>query len=155
MRTRKVSFVPKGYHTVTPYLACAGAAAAIDFYKKAFGAKEIMRMPAPGGKVGHAEVEIAGSRVMLADEHPELDFLGPRSRGGSAVHIHVYVTDVDALVERALAAGAKLVREVQDQFYGDRTGSLEDPFGHVWHFATHQEDLTPAQMKKRAAQAGK
>jgi PhnB protein len=155
MKKRKVSFVPKGYHTVTPYLACAGAAAAIEFYKKAFGAKEVMRMPAPGGKVGHAEVEIAGSRVMLADEHPEMDFLGPRARGGSAVLIHVYVKDVDALVARAVAAGAKLVREVKDQFYGDRSGSLEDPSGHVWHFATHTEDLSPAQMKRRAAKASK
>ena len=155
MRARKVSFVPKGYHTVTPYLACAGAAAAIDFYKKAFGAKEVMRMPAPGGKIGHAEIEVSGSRIMLADEHPDMDFLGPRSRGGSAVLIHVYVKDVDALVARAVAAGAKLVREVKDQFYGDRSGSLEDPFGHLWHFATHVEDVTPAQMKKRAAQAGK
>jgi PhnB protein len=155
MRTRKVSFVPKGYHTVTPYLACGRAAAAIEFYKKAFGAKEVMRMPAPGGKIGHAEIEISGSRIMLADEHPDMDFLGPRSRGGSAVLIHVYVKDVDALVARAVAAGAKLVREVKDQFYGDRSGSLEDPSGHLWHFATHIEDLSPAQMKKRAAQAEK
>ena len=154
-RKKKVSFVPRGYHTVTPYLACAGAAAAIVFYKKAFGAKEVMRMPAPGGKIGHAEIEVSGSRIMLADEHPDMDFLGPRSRGGAAVHLHVYVKDVDVLVERAVAAGAKLVREVKDQFYGDRSGSLEDPFGHLWHFATHVEDVTPAQMKKRAAQAGK
>jgi PhnB protein len=154
-RKKKVSFIPKGYRTVTPYLACGGAAAAIDFYRKAFGAKERMRMPGPGGKIGHAELEIGGSRVMLADEHPEIGFLGPRSRGGSAVHLHVYVKDVDAVVARAVAAGAKLVREVADQFYGDRSGSLEDPSGHVWHIATHQEDLSAAELRKRAAKKAK
>jgi PhnB protein len=129
--------------------------AAIAFYRKAFGARELMRMPGPGGKIGHAEVEIGGSRVMLADEHPEIGFLGPRSRGGPAVHIHVYVKDVDAVAERAVAAGAKLVREVADQFYGDRSGSIEDPFGHVWHIATHVRDVSMAAMRKGAARKAK
>ena len=150
---KKVSFMPKGYHTVTPYLACSDAAGAIEFYKKAFGAKERMRMPAPGGKVGHAEIVIGDSAVMLSDEYPAMAFLGPQARGGSPVHIHLYVRDVDRMVERAVAAGAKLLREVKDQFYGDRSGSLQDPFGHVWHLATHKEDLSLRELKKRAEKA--
>jgi PhnB protein len=153
-RKKKVHFQPKGYNAVTPYLCCDGAAKAIAFYKKAFGASEVMRMPAPGGKVGHAEIRIGDSRVMLADEYPDMNFLGPRARGGSPVHLHVYVEDCDALIERAVAAGAKLDRPAEDKFYGDRTGSVEDPFGHIWHLATHVEDLSPAEMKKRAAKAG-
>jgi len=152
---KKVHFIPKGYHSVTPYLACKDAARAIDFYKQAFGAAEMMRMPAPGGKIGHAEVKISDSRVMLTDEYPEMDFLGPLARGGTTVHIHVYVKDVDAMVERAVAAGAKLIREVKDQFYGDRSGSLQDPFGHIWHLATHKEELSKAEMRKRAEKAMK
>src|SRR5687767_2505307 len=152
---RKVSFIPKGYHSVTPYLACGDAASAIDFYKKAFGAAEIMRMPSPGGKIGHAEIQIGDSRVMLTDEYAAMDFLGPKSRGGTTVHIHVYTKDADATFARAVAAGAKVLREVSDQFYGDRTGSLEDPFGHVWHIATHKEDLSKAEMKKRSEKAMK
>lgn len=152
-RRKKVHFIPKGYHSVTPYLACQNAARAIDFYKRAFGAVEVMRMPAPGGKIGHAEIGIGDSRVMLTDEYPEMDFLGPQARGGTTVHIHVYVKDADAMVERAVAAGARLVREVKDQFYGDRSGSLQDPFGHVWHIATHKEDLSMAQLRKRAEKA--
>jgi PhnB protein len=150
---RKVSPVPAGYDAVTPYLSIRGAAEAIEFYKKAFGAKEVMRMPGPAGKLGHAEIQIAGHRIMLSDEYPEMDFMSPQSRGGSSVHIHVYLPKVDAVVERAVAAGAKIKRPVQDQFYGDRTGSLEDPYGHMWHLATHIEDVSPREMKKRAAKA--
>src|SRR5262249_8476332 len=128
---RKVPYMPKGYQAVTPYLSVRGAAEAIQFYKKAFGAKEIMRMPGPEGKLGHAEVEIEGHRVMLSDQYGRMDCMGAASRGGTTVRLHVYGKDVDKLIERALAAGAKVRRGVQDQFYGDRTGSIEDPFGHT------------------------
>jgi PhnB protein len=150
---KKVSFIPKGYHSVTPYLACKGAASAIDFYKKAFGAAEVMRMPGPNGTVGHAEIRIGDSRVMLTDEYPEMEFMSPQTRGGTTVHIHVYVRDVDGMVERAVDAGAKLLRPVEDKFYGDRSGSVEDPFGHVWHLATHKKDVSMAQLRKGAQQA--
>ena len=152
---KKVRPIPDGYHSVTPYLSVRGAAQAIEFYKKAFGAKEIMRMPGPDGKVGHAEVRIGDSRVMLADEYEAMAFLSPQARGGTTVNIHLYVHHVDAIVARATAAGGKLVRPVQDQFYGDRTGSIEDPFGHVWHVATHQEDLSMAELKRRAERMAK
>jgi PhnB protein len=145
--------VPEGYHSVTPYLAVDGAAAAIEFYKRAFGAVEVMRMPAPGGKVGHAEIEIGGSRIMLADEYPDMQFRSPRAYGGTPVNLHLYVADVDAVARQALAAGARELRPVKDQFYGDRTGSLEDPFGHVWHIATHKEDLSADELKRRAEAA--
>ncbi len=154
-KTRKVSPVPKGYHAVTPYLAVSGAAAALEFYKKAFGAKEIMRMPGPEGKIGHAEIEIGGSRIMLADEYPPMDFLGPVARGGTTVSVHLYVPDADKLMARATAAGGTVLQAMKAQFYGDRTGSLRDPFGHLWHLATRKEDLTMAELKKRAAQASK
>jgi PhnB protein len=150
---KKVQPIPSGYGSVTPYLAVRGAAQAIEFYKKAFGAKEIMRMPGPEGKLGHAEIRIGDSRVMLSDEYEPMAFLGPQARGGTTVHIHLYVRDVDATVARAAAAGAKVVRPVQDQFYGDRTGSIEDPFGHLWHVATHKEDLSKAELKRRAEKA--
>ena len=150
VRRRKVSPIPKGYSSVTPYLSIRGAAAAMEFYRKAFGAKEIMRMPGPKGDVGHAEIQLGGSRIMIADEYPEIDFLSPKSRGGTTVTLHVYVKDVDALVARAVAAGARITQPVQDKFYGDRTGTLEDPFGHVWHFATHVEDVSMAELRKRA-----
>ena len=149
----KVNPIPDGYHSVTPYLAVDDAAAALAFYKGAFGATEVMRMPAPGGKVGHAEIEIGGSRIMLADEHPEMGFRSPKAYGGSPVGLHLYVDDVDAVARQAVAAGATELRPVKDQFYGDRTGSFEDPFGHVWHIATHKEDLAPDELKRRAAQA--
>lgn len=151
----KVKPIPTGYHAVTPYLSIKGAANAIAFYKKAFAAKEIMRMPAPGGTIGHAEIQIGDSRIMLADEYPDLNFHGPKTLGGASVHIHLYVPDVDKVVKKAVAAGAKLLRPVIDQFYGDRSGSLEDPFGHVWHVATHKEDIAPKEMKKRAAAMAK
>ena len=147
---KKVKPVPDGYHTVTPYLACADAAQAIAFYKKAFGAKELLRVPGPGGKIGHAELRIGDSRVMLADEYREMDFLGPLSRGGSAVHLHISMPNADKVVERAVKAGAKVVQPLEDKFYGDRTGSVQDPFGHVWHIATHVEDVPPRELRKRA-----
>ena len=151
-KKRRVQPIPRGYQEVTPYLSIRGAAQAIEFYKNAFGAKELMRMPGPEGKLGHAEIRIGGSRVMLSDEYPPMEFLGPQSRGGTTVHLHVYVKNVDAVVERALGAGAKLVRPVENQFYGDRTGTVQDPFGHVWHLATHVEDVPPAELRKRAAE---
>jgi PhnB protein len=145
--------VPEGYHTITPYLSVKGAASAIEFYKRAFGATEVFRMQEPGGKIGHAEIQIGDSRVMLADEYPEMGFRGPHSLGGSPVMLHLYVDDCDAMVNKAVTAGAKLVRPVQDQFYGDRNGTVEDPFGHTWHVSTHVEDLTPEEIDKRAAAA--
>jgi PhnB protein len=151
-KKRRVSPIPKGYSEVTPYLSIRGAAEAIAFYQKAFGAKELMRMPGPEGKLGHAEIGIGGSRVMLSDEYPEMDFLGPQARGGTTVHLHVYVKDVDRVFERAVAVGAKVVRAVENKFYGDRTGSVQDPFGHVWHLSTHVEDVPSREMKKRAAE---
>jgi PhnB protein len=151
--TASASAAPKGYHSVTPYLSVDDAAAAIAFYQKAFGAREVMRMPAPGGKIGHAEVEIDGSRVMLADEYPDMNFRSPKAYGGTPVTLHLYVADVDGVARRAVAAGAKQIRPVEDQFYGDRTGTFEDPFGHVWHLATRKEDLSAAELKRRAAKA--
>ena len=153
--TSSVPSVPKGYHSVTPYLAVDDAAGAIAFYKKAFGATEVMRMPAPGGKIGHAEVEIGGSRIMLADEYPDMNFRSPRAYGGTPVTLHLYVADVDAVAQLAVAAGAKELRPVEDQFYGDRTGTFEDPFGHVWHLATRKEELSPEELKRRAEEAMK
>lgn len=143
--------IPEGYHSITPYLSVQGAAEAIAFYKKAFGAKEVMRMPGPKGKIGHAEIQIGDSRIMLADEFPEMNFRSPRSVGGTPVNIHLYVENVDKVMKKALASGAKAVRPVADQFYGDRGGSLEDPFGHIWHIATHIEDVPTKELKKRAA----
>jgi PhnB protein len=146
--------VPDGYHTVTPYLIVKGAGQAIDFYKKAFGAQELFRLDAPGGKIGHAEIQIGDSHVMLADEHPEVGAVAP-SGSGHAVSFLLYVDDVDRWFPRALAAGAKQLRPVADQFYGDRSGVLTDPFGHCWSIATHKEDLTPEQMDQRMKSAGK
>jgi PhnB protein len=147
----KTKPIPKGYHAVTPYLSVQGAADAIAFYKKAFGAKEVMRMPGPGGTIGHAEIQIGDSRIMLADEFPEMNFRSPRAIGGTSVTIHLYVQDADKVAKKAVASGAKVLRPVADQFYGDRSGSLEDPFGHVWHIATHMEDIPMKELKKRAA----
>ena len=146
-----VKAVPDGYRSVTPYLIIDGAARALDFYKHALGAVERMRMPSPGGKVGHAEIQIGDSVIMLADEHPEMGARGPRAFGGSPVSIHLYVPDVDATVKAAVAAGAKLIRPVENQFYGDRLGSIEDPFGHHWHVSTHVEDVPPDELTRRAA----
>src|SRR5712691_7896274 len=133
--------IPEGYEHATPYLCIRGAARALDFYAQAFGAVESLRIPAPGGKLGHAEMRIGRALVMLADEAPEYGYRSPETLGGSPVTIHVYVEDVDALVRRAVAAGAKLTEPVTDKFYGDRSGKLTDPFGHVWVFSTHQEDV--------------
>jgi PhnB protein len=148
--TSKVDPIPEGYKAVTPYLAVKGAAGAIEFYKNAFGATELMRMQQPDGRIGHAEVMIGNSPVMLADEHPEIGVFSPQSLGGSAVHLHLYVDDVDTVFRRAVAAGAKVVRPLADQFYGDRSGKLADPFGHVWFVATHKEDVSPEEMRRRA-----
>lgn len=141
--------IPDGFHTATPYLYIKGAAGALDFYRQAFGAAELMRLADPAGKIGHAEIKIGDSIIMLADEFPEMGVLGPHSLGGSACCILLYVEDVDARFQQAIAAGAKSVRPVQDQFYGDRSGTLEDPFGHMWTLATHKEDVTPAEIQRR------
>jgi PhnB protein len=145
--------IPDGYPRVTPYLCVDGAAAAIDFYTKVLGAAEKVRMAAPGGKIGHAELALGDSIVMLADEHPDVGFLGPKSVGGTPVTISVYVENVDEVFERAVAEGASAERPIEDQFYGDRTGQFQDPFGHRWHVATHVEDVPPEEMEKRAAAA--
>jgi len=148
---KKTNPIPEGREAAVPYLIVKDAARAIDFYKQAFGATEVMRFTQPQGKIGHAEIKIGQALIMLADEFPELGVRGPESYGGSPVTIHLYVADVDALADRAIEAGAKLLRPVEDQFYGDRGGRLGDPFGHVWWFATHKEDVSPEEMKKRAA----
>jgi PhnB protein len=145
--------IPDGYPRVTPYLCVDGAAAASDFYTKVLGAAEKVRMAAPGGKIGHAELALGDSIVMLADEHPDVGFLGPKSVGGTPVTISVYVENVDEVFERAVAEGASAERPIEDQFYGDRTGQFQDPFGHRWHVATHVEDVPPEEMEKRAAAA--
>lgn len=141
--------IPEGYHTATPYLVLRDAARAIEFYKQAFGARELMRMPGPGGKVGHAEIKIGDSPIMLADEYPDMGFRGPETLGGSAVSILLYVEDVDTRFRQAVDAGAKELRPVKDQFYGDRSGTLSDPFGHVWTLATHKEDLSMEEIHTR------
>ena len=141
--------IPEGYHTVTPYLIVKGAAKALDYYKKAFGATEIMRMEGPGGSIGHAEIQIGDSIMMLADEHPEMGCRGPDAAGGSPVSMCLYVENCDAIFNQALAAGATVKRPLQDQFYGDRSGTLTYPFGHVWTISTHKEDLTPEEIGSR------
>ena len=143
--------IPDGYPRVTPYLHVDGASKAIEFYRTVFGAKERMRMAAPDGRIGHAELEIGNSMIMVADEHPDMNIRGPKSVGGTPVTVLVYVEDVDRAFERALTAGAKELRPVQNQFYGDRSGQFEDPFGHQWNVATHVEDVPPDEMAKRAA----
>jgi PhnB protein len=145
--------IPEGYRTATPYLIIKGAADAIEFYKRAFGATEMLRMADPQGRVGHAEIKIGDSVIMLADEHPDMGYRGPRSLGGSSVSILLYLEDVDEVFARAVKAGAKPLREVTNQFYGDRSGTLEDPFGHVWTVATHVEDVPPEELERRAEAA--
>jgi PhnB protein len=149
----KVKPIPENYPALTPYLCCKNAAAAIEFYKNAFGAREeeSARMTTPDGKIGHSEIRIGNALIMLADESPQMNFRSPQSIGGSPVTLHLYVNDVDEIAKRAVAAGAKLVQPVSNMFYGDRAGSIEDPFGHVWYIATHKEDLSPDEFKKRAA----
>jgi PhnB protein len=143
-----VNPIPSGYHSVTPYLTVDGADAAIAFYREAFGATEVLRLPM-GGKIGHAEVKIGDSHVMLSDEWPDMDRVGPARRGGTSVSLTLYVTDVDLVFARALCAGAHEERAVEDQFYGDRMGTLIDPFGHRWSLATHIEDVAPEEMQRR------
>ena len=152
---KKVKPVPPGYHSVTAYLCVDGAGAAIEFYKKAFGAKERLRMDAPGGKIGHAEIVIGDSAVMLADVFPEMNFQAPQAGASVPVNMHLYVANVDDVFTRAIREGAKVLRAIEDKFYGDRIGTLEDPFGHIWHLATHMEDLSPAEMKRRGEAQGK
>jgi PhnB protein len=145
--------IPDDYPRVAPYLVVDGAAAAIDFYTSVLGATERMRLAAPEGRVGHAELQIGNSVIMLADEAPDMDIRGPKSFGGTPVTLHVYVEDVDTVFDRAVGAGAKALRPVEDKFYGDRSGQFEDPFGHRWDVATHVEDVPPDEMAKRAAEA--
>jgi PhnB protein len=142
--------IPDGYHSVTPYLYVKGAARAIEFYKRAFSAVERMRINQPDGRVGHAEIQIGDSIIMLADEFPEMDARSPQSLGGSPVSIHLYVEDADAVLGQAVAAGAEVKRPMGDQFYGDRLGGIEDPFGHTWWISTHKEDLSPEEIERRA-----
>ncbi|HUK90099.1 MAG TPA: VOC family protein [Blastocatellia bacterium] len=149
----KVKPIPDGYHTLTPYLIIKGATQALDFYKKAFGATELFRMEAPGGKIGHAEIKIGDSPIMLADEHPEIGAVSPQTVGGCPVHLMIYVDDVDSVFNQAVAAGAKVKDPVTDKFYGDRMGGVTDPFGFLWYIATHVEDVSPEEMSKRAAAA--
>ena len=145
--------IPDGYHTVTSYLIIRGAADAIAFYQKAFGATELFRFPTPDGKIGHAEIKIGDSPIMLADEYPSMGYNSPQTLGGSPVSLLIYVEDVDTVFNQAVAAGATVKEAVSDKFYGDRIGSLTDPFGHVWHVATHKEDVSMEEMEKRAQAA--
>jgi PhnB protein len=154
MEMAKPKPVPDGYPRVIPYLVVDDGVRALDFYRQVFGATERLRMTAPGGKVGHAELLIGDSLVMVADEQPQMDIRGPRAFGGTPVTVMVYVEDVDATVRAAVTAGARVVQPVADQFYGDRSGTVEDPFGHRWHVATHVEDVPPDEMARRAAAAG-
>lgn len=140
--------IPQGYHSVTPYLVVDDGKAAIDFYKTAFDAVEIMRLPM-GDRIGHAEVKIGDSHVMLADEWPDMDIRGPASRGGTTVSLMIYVADVDAAFDKAITAGGRVDRAVEDQFYGDRAGTLTDPFGHKWTLATHVEDVSVEECRRR------
>ena len=147
----KAKPIPDGYHTATPYLIADDAAKAIEFYKKAFGASEKLRIPAPGGRIGHAEIQIGDSRIMLADENPSMGqgHVSATSVGGSPVSLYVYVPDCDKVIEKAVAEKAKILKPVQDQFYGDRSGFIQDPFGHLWGIATHKEDVSEQDMKER------
>jgi PhnB protein len=153
MASQKPKPIPDGYHTITPYLSIKGAGDAIAFYKKAFGAEELVRMPMPDGSVAHAELQIGDSRIMLADENTMSDAVtkSPRALGGTTSGLCLYVPDVDALFKRAVDAGAQTKRPVANQFYGDRTATIEDPFGHVWTIMTHVEDVSPEEMKRRMA----
>ena len=146
-----VQAIPAGYHTVTPYLIIKGAAAALEFYKKAFGAQELFRMPGPDGAIMHAEIKIGDSPIMFGEENPAMGAVSPKTLGGTAVGICLYVPDVDALAAQAVAAGVTVVRPVQDQFYGDRSGTFTDPYGHQWTLATHKEDVSHEEMARRMA----
>jgi PhnB protein len=146
-----VKAIPDGYHSMTPYLIIDGAAKAIEFYTKAFGATELLRLPGPGGKLGHAEIKIGDSILMMADEMPDMGYRGPKALGGSPVGILLYVADVARTFEKAVVAGATVDRPIQDQFYGDRSGSVIDPFGYKWTISTHVEDVPPEEMQRRVA----
>ena len=148
-----VHYIPKGYNSITPYLVIKGAADAIEYYKKVFGATVVVRMDDPSGRVGHAELKIGDSHIMLADEFPEMNYRGPTAEGSSPVSLLLYVEDADSIVERAVAAGAKILKPVQDQFYGDRSGFIQDPFGHLWGVATHIEDVSAEEMEGRMKKA--
>jgi PhnB protein len=148
-----VKHIPEGYHSVTPYLIVRGGAAAIEFYNKAFGAVELFRFPTPDGKIGHAEIKIGDSPIMLADEYPPMGYNSPQTVGGSPVSLMIYVEDVDTVFDRAVEAGATVKEVVADKFYGDRNGTVVDPFGHIWHIATHKEDLSMEEMEQRAKSA--
>lgn len=150
-----VKAAPEGYSTVTPYLICKGAARAIEYYQLVFGAQELMRHGGPDGQIGHAEIKIGDSVIMLADEFPEMKFLAPPSIGGTPVSLMLYVDDVDTVFAKALAAGGKELQPLEDKFYGDRAGTLLDPFGHMWNIATHKEDVSPEEMARRAQAAMK
>jgi PhnB protein len=150
---KKVNYIPEGYNTVTPYLVIKGAAKAIDYYKKVFGATVVVRMDSPDGKVGHAELQIGDSRIMLADENPAMGNRSAENIGGSPVSLYVYLPDCDATIAKATAEGAKILKPLQDQFYGDRSGFIQDPFGHLWGVATHKEDVSPKEMSERARKA--
>ena len=145
--------IPEGYHSVTPYLIVRGGADAIEFYKKAFGAVELFRFPSPDGKIGHAEIKVGDSPIMLADEYPDMGYNGPESLGGSPVSLMIYVADVDAVFNQAVESGATVKEALQDKFYGDRMGTVTDPFGHRWHLATHKEDVSVEEMQRRAQAA--
>jgi PhnB protein len=145
--------IPEGYHSITPYLILDDATRAIDFYKRALGAVEKFRMGAPGGKIGHAELTIGDSTIMLADEYPDMGARSAKTMGGSPMFLMVYVPDVDKMVAQAIAAGGTLKRPVANQFYGDRTGGIDDPFGYHWYLATHVEDVPPEELERRAAKA--
>jgi PhnB protein len=145
-----IKAIPAGHHTASPYLTIKNAAEALEFYKKAFGANEIYKLMMPDGRLGHAEMRVGDSIIMMADEFPEYGGKAPQTLGGSPVSIYLYVEDVDAFFKKALAAGAKERKPVMDQFYGDRSGQLEDPFGHLWWVATHKEDVAPEEIQKRA-----
>lgn len=151
--TKSVKPIPEGYEGITPYLICKNAAEAIDFYKRAFGAEELFRMGGEDGKIGHAEMRLGKGIFMLADEFPEMNAISPQTAGGSPVSLYVYVEDVDSFTEKAVAEGLKVLRPLEDQFYGDRSGHFEDPYGHKWGFATHKEDLTPEELDERAKSA--
>jgi len=150
--TNNVKPIPEGYHTATPYLICNGASEAIEFYKKVFGAKETVRMPMPGGTLGHAEIRIGDSVIMLADENPEHGARSPQHYGGTPVSVLLYVEEVDEVFKQAVSAGAKAVRPPQDMFYGDRASTITDPFGHSWYIHTHVKDVTPEEMRKAMQQ---
>jgi PhnB protein len=148
--------VPQGFHTATPYLIIKGAAEAIEFYKKVFGASEISRQADSSGTVRHGEIKIGDSMLMIADEFSEFpEWRGPEARGGTPVHIYLYVEDCDATFGRAIAAGAKEILPLKDQFYGDRSGGIKDPYGHIWYIATHKEDLSHDEIERRAAAHGR